>query len=109
MAKKPTIKGTTVNKKLPKQTSVPDRRNRVLNFSNVEDVVADIREVYFDKKRAQQSGSTDAKGLAKTKRDERLAVTGMEESRARRTATSGMNANEARKALAEELKRRIKN
>ena len=66
-------------------------------------------EVYFDKKRAQQSGSTDAKGLAKTKRDERLAVTGMEESRARRTATSGMNANEARKALAEELKRRIKN
>ncbi len=109
MAKKPTIKGTTANKKLPKQTSVPERRNRVLNFSNVEDVVADIREVYFDKKRAQQSGVKEAKGSAKTKREERLAVTGVEESRQRRTTTSGMNANEARKALAEELKRRIKN
>ena len=103
VAKKPTIKGTTAPKK-PRQTSTVDRRDRSIKHHYVNDQLADIRERYYGEKQKKSTSPTQSK---KSKRDEKLAVTGVEETKKRRMTTSGLNANEARKALANELKNQI--
>ena len=142
MAKKPTIKGTTVTKR-PKKITGLDRRNRVLNtpgpedvlakvreeyygrahekqtpehqklveridrvlnFLSVEDVLTKIREEYYRKKQRDQ----EIKSIKPPTREERLSSPGIEQERKRRMTTSGMNTSEARKVLAEEIKRGLK-
>jgi hypothetical protein len=103
VAKKPAIKGTTAPKK-PRQTSTTDRRDRFIKREYVNDQLATIRERYYgEKKKSAQPVQSK-----KTTREEKLAVTGVEETKKRRMTTSGLNASEARKALANELKNRIK-
>ena len=106
MAKKPSFKGTTIPKRGPKQTSITDRRDRTLKHQTIDDRLAEIREDYYGKKH-QVKGQDKS---SKTKREEKLAVTGetgYEAQQKRRQTTSGMRPTEARKALAEQLKKRL--
>jgi hypothetical protein len=104
VANKQVIKGIGVSKK-PQHTSTIDRRGRSLKHEYVNDNLADIRERFYDKVHKKSVAPSLPK---KSKRDEKLAVTGVEESQKRRMTTNGLNANEARKALATELKGRMK-
>lgn len=101
---KKSVKGTTIQKKGPKQTSITDRRERVLHFSNVEDILAEIREEFYDNKakskikRENQGKVPSVKATGKT----------FDEKRKKNSITSGMSTSEATKVLAEKLKQQLK-
>ncbi len=108
MAKKPSIKGTTIQKKAPKQTPITDRRDRTLQYQTVDDLIAEIREEYYKNK---NKGKPAAEKSQKSKRKEKLAITGeisYEEQRKRRQTTGEMTPKQAREVLAELLKKRSK-
>ena len=108
MAKKPSIKGTTIQKKAPKQTPITDRRDRTLQYQTVDDLIAEIREEYYKNKNKKKPVAEKSQ---KSKRKEKLAITGevsYEEQRRRRQTTGEMSPQQAQKALAELLKKRLK-
>ena len=92
-------------KNIPSQVSALDRRDRSIKYEYVDDEVADIREHYYASKRKEAEALQEPK---KSTREEKLADTGAGDTRKRRTTTSGLNASEARKALAKEIKRGMK-
>ena len=92
-------------KNIPSQVSALNRRDRSIKYEYVDDEVADIREHYYASKRKAAEALQEAQ---KSTREEKLAVTGSGGTRKRRTTTSGLNASEARKALAKEIKRGMK-
>jgi hypothetical protein len=92
-------------KNTPSQVSALHRRDRSIKYEYVDDEVADIREHYYASKRKEAEALQEAQ---KSAREDKLAVTGVGGTRKRRTTTSGLNASEARKALAKQIKRGIK-